>query len=209
MSQIATLPSMSAASDGSGAAMQIEQRATPRYTLLLRQAKLLTTHGEFLCIIRDVSESGISIRTFHPLPPGRRMALELREGAPYMVEKVWERAGEVGFCFRDPVALDRLLEDDARFPRRPIRLAIELPVTVGSGAETGTGLITNLSQQGARLEADRSWARDQLLRVKAPGLPNVYAKVRWRRGMTHGLVLEETFSFRDFACCLGRLQGLL
>ncbi len=207
MSQIAAVPTMHSAVGAP--AMQIEQRGVPRYTLLLRQAKLLTPHGEFLCIIRDVSESGISVRTFHPLPPGRRMALELREGSPYPVEKIWERAGEVGFCFRDPVALDQLLEDDARFPRRAIRLAIELPVTVGSGTETGAGLITNLSQQGARLEADRSWARDQLLRVKAPGLPEVYAKVRWRRGTTHGLVLEETFSFRDFACFLGRLQGLL
>ena len=108
-------------------AMRIEQRRAPRYTLLLRQAKLRTRYGEFLCIIRDVSASGISIRIFHPLPPCRRMAIELRDGSPYLVEKIWERAGEAGFRFRDPVALAQMLEDDSRYPRRPIRVASSSP----------------------------------------------------------------------------------
>jgi len=189
--------------------MRIEQRQAPRYTLLLRQAKLRTRYGEFLCIIRDVSASGISIRIFHPLPPCRRMAIELRDGSPYLVEKIWERAGEAGFRFRDPVALAQMLEDDSRYPRRPIRVAIDVPVTVTSGEQRGTGFLTNLSQQGARLDADCSWARGQLLRIAADDMPMAYAKVRWRRDHVHGLVLEETFSFRDFARCLGRLHGLV
>ncbi|WP_435419028.1 PilZ domain-containing protein [Parerythrobacter aurantius] len=190
-------------------AMRIEQRRDPRYTLLLRQAKLRTKSGEFLCVIRDVSTTGISIRTFHPLPASERMAIELREGCPYLVEKVWEQEGEAGFRFRDPVALGQMLEDDARYPRRPIRIKVELPVEVVATGERGSGQITNLSQQGARLEADRSWARDQLLRLGIDGLPPVYAKVRWRRETVHGLVLEETFSFRDFAWCLARLHRLV
>lgn len=188
--------------------MRIEQRRAPRYTLLLRQAKLRTRHGEFLCVIRDLSETGISIRTFHPLPPGERIAIELREGCPYLVEKVWEQDGEAGFRFRDRVALGEILSDDALYPRRPIRVRVELPVLLASGSERGHALLGNLSQQGARLDADRSWARDRLVRLSIAGFPVIHAKIRWRRELTHGLVFETPFAFRDFALTLARLQGI-
>lgn len=190
------------------AALRIEQRRAPRYTLLLRQAKLRTRHGEFLCVIRDLSETGISIRTFHPLPPGARMAIELREGCPYLVEKVWEQDGEAGFRFRDRVALGEMLQDDALYPRRALRVSVELPVLLASGTERGQALLHNLSQQGARLDADRAWARDQLVRLTIAGMPVIHAKIRWRRELTHGLVFETRFAFRDFALALARLHGI-
>ncbi|UIP07216.1 PilZ domain-containing protein [Erythrobacter sp. SDW2] len=191
------------------AALRIEQRLAPRYTLLLRQAKLRTRHGEFVCILRDLSETGISIRIFHPLPPGDRLAIELREGCPYLVEKVWEGEGEAGFRFRDRVALEEILQDDALYPRRPLRVALELPLVMASGADRGQAVLGNLSQQGARLDADREWARDQLVRLTIAGLPAIHAKIRWRRELSHGLVFEDRFSFRGFALALGRLQGIV
>ncbi len=209
-----TKPSLAVETQCSGerqrdhAALRIEQRQASRYTLLLRQAKLRTRHGEFLCVIRDLSETGISIRTFHPLPPVERMAIELREGCPYLIEKVWEQEGEAGFRFRDRVALTEILRDDTPYPRRPPRVAIELPVLLASGIERGQATMHNLSQQGARIDADRAWARDQLVQVSIPGLPSIHAKIRWRRDLSHGLVFEERFAFRDFALALARLQGI-
>ena len=190
-------------------ALRIEDRRAPRYTLLLRQAKLRTRGAEFLCVIRDVSISGISVRTFHPLPSGDRFAIELREGCPYLVEKVWERDGEAGFRFRDPVALDEILDDDSRYPRRQLRVSVDLAVEISSGRERASGQLVNISQQGARLEASRTWARDQLVKVEVANLPMLYAKVRWRRDCTHGLVFEETFALRDFAYLLARFHCLV
>lgn len=188
-------------------ASRIEERRAPRYTLMMRQAKLRTANSEFLCVMRDLSISGISIRTFHPLPPGKRFTVELRDGHPYPIEKVWEGDGEAGFKFRDPVALEEILAEDARFPRRPMRVAVTLPATVMVGPDCGTAVITNISQQGARIEADRAWAHGQLLRVAAPRLAPRYAKVRWRRDKSHGLVFEETFSLREFADFLAQIDG--
>ncbi len=45
-----------------------EQRGAPRYTSLIRAAKLVCGQGEFVCVIRDVSATGVSLRTFHRLP---------------------------------------------------------------------------------------------------------------------------------------------
>ena len=105
-------------------ATRFDERKAPRYTLMMRQAKLRTATSELLCVVRDLSVSGISIRTFHPLPPGDRFTVELREGHPYSIEKIWERDGEAGFKFRDPVALEIILGEDARYPRRPMRVGV-------------------------------------------------------------------------------------
>lgn len=184
----------------------LDQRAAPRYTLLLRQAKLRCRTGEFLCVIRDVSETGLSIRTFHPLPPDHRMAIELVEKRPHLIEKVWEKEGEAGFRFKDPVSLDELLADDARFPRRQFRVEIDYPVELCADGVISRASFTNLSQQGACIRCDRILARDQLLSLRSPMLPGIEAKVRWRRDDIHGVVFEQTFSFRDFANLMARIQ---
>ena len=38
-----------------------DQRGAPRYTSLIRAAKLVCGQGEFVCVIRDVSSTGVSV----------------------------------------------------------------------------------------------------------------------------------------------------
>ena len=190
------------------ATASVEQRAAPRFTLLLRQAKLRCRSGEFLCVIRDVSETGLSIRTFHPLPPDHLMAIELAEKRPHLLEKVWEKEGAAGFRFRDPVGLDELLADDARFPRRQFRIEVDCPVEIRADGVVSPAGFTNLSQQGACIRSDRELARDQPVSLNSPMLPGIDAKVRWRRDGIHGLVFEQTFSLREFAYLIARLQRI-
>lgn len=57
-----------------------EQRNAPRFTLLIRAAKLITGDGEFLVVVRDISRDGLKVRTFHPLPPDLDYAIELSGG---------------------------------------------------------------------------------------------------------------------------------
>src|SRR5690606_6832932 len=69
---------------------EAEQRRAPRFTLLIRSAKLTSPYGEFLCIVRDVSETGVSVRLFHPLPADVPLTLELPNGDRHPLERVWE-----------------------------------------------------------------------------------------------------------------------
>ena len=62
-----------------------EQRRSPRYTSLIRAAKLVSGQGEFICVVRDVSATGISLRTFHGLPEAGQIALELQNGESYEI----------------------------------------------------------------------------------------------------------------------------
>lgn len=192
-----------------------EQRVAPRFTLLIRAAKLVSPNGEFVCVIRDASETGISVRLFHRLPPGSPLELHMPGGGIYEIEPKWERANEAGFQFTESVDVQRLIHEAGEYPKRGLRLGVFFPIRVSTLTQRSEGMVVNLSQQGARFECDGLFAIDQTLRIetceKVPGFSEVRAKVRWRRDREYGVVFDDTFTLGDFARLSAQLQcpGLL
>ncbi len=186
---------------------ELEQRLANRYTLLIRAAKLVTERGEYLCIIRDVSETGISVRTFHPLPDAYRIQVELQNGDAHKVELVWQDDDRAGFRFKDQVDIMRIIESPCRFAKRAIRLnlAAEALVTTLDGRNE-TATITDLSQQGAKITCSCRLAIEEQVKISAPGLPETHAKVRWRKDGAYGLIFEDTYQYGDLARIVERLQ---
>jgi hypothetical protein len=164
-----------------------EQRSAPRFTLLIRAAKLVSAQGEFVCVIRDVSESGVSVR-------------------------VWQKGNEAGFTFADNVEVEKLVNESSEYPKRGLRLALCFPVAVNMLSGPVEAVVENLSQQGARLTCDHLLAIDQTVRLQMPsvggGKPReVRAKVRWRREQQYGVVFDDTFTLGDFARLAALLQA--
>ncbi len=184
-----------------------EQRAAPRFTILIRAAKLRCGEAEFLCIVRDASETGISLRLFHPLPEGQELELELQNGDGYPLELVWQSEDRAGLKFRQPVDIARIIECPSRFAKRPVRAAFCAPVRLVSGAVEAEATLYDISQQGAKIVSPTRFAIDQRVRLCAPHLGEVHAKVRWRDGVTYGLVFEDTFQFGDMARIVAAMQG--
>lgn len=188
-----------------------EQRAAPRFTLLIRAAKLVSAQGEFVCVIRDVSETGVSVRLFHALPGCKHYALHMPAGAIYEVARVWQRDNEAGFTFDAPVVVEKLVNESGEYPKRGLRLALCFPVTIKMLSGSVEAMVENLSQQGARLTCDRLLAIDQTVRMEMPDLSGkpreVRAKVRWRRDQQYGVVFDDTFTLGDFARLAALLQA--
>ncbi|MBY0342952.1 MAG: PilZ domain-containing protein [Sphingomonadales bacterium] len=188
-----------------------EQRAAPRFTLLIRAAKLVSAQGEFVCVIRDVSETGVSVRLFHALPGCKQYALHMPAGAIYEVARVWQRDNEAGFTFDAPVVVEKLVNESGEYPKRGLRLALCFPVTIKMLSGSVEAMVENLSQQGARLTCDRLLAIDQTVRMEMPDLSGkpreVRAKVRWRRDQQYGVVFDDTFTLGDFARLAALLQA--
>lgn len=184
-----------------------EQRAAPRVMLLIRPAKLLTPEGEFVCVIRDVSATGISVRLFHPLPAGQSATLETETGMRVAMQRVWTRETEAGFRFDRQIDVAALINEIGAYRKRRLRLAIELPVTVSFLGQGHPAVIRNLSQQGARIDCNARLALAQLVRLTSDYLPEIRAQVRWRRENHHGLVFEDTFSLGEFAQMAALLQS--
>lgn len=184
-----------------------DQRAAPRVTLLIRPAKIATVEGEFVCVIRDVSSTGVSLRLFHTAPVGQRATLETEAGQTIAMERVWTRGRDVGFRFLEPIDVTALVSEEGRYPKRKLRLGIELPVVVSILGQEHHAVVQNLSQQGARIACAQRIAIDQIVRLRASHMREVRAKVRWRRGDEYGLVFEDTFQLAQFAHLAAVLQS--
>jgi len=190
-----------------GCAASIDSRSAPRFTLLLRTAKLVADGREFLCILRDASATGIKLRIFHPVPPHRLLQLELGSGERHAIEQVWTTHDHAGFRFCEEIAVAKLIDDAAgAFPKRQLRLRISLPATIHSGGETCPISFCDISQQGARIACDKRLMMNELVRIETRFLPPIYAKVRWRREPQYGLVFEHPFRLDELARISAPLQ---
>ena len=183
-----------------------EQRGAPRYTSLIRSAKLVCGQGEFLCVIRDVSATGISLRTFHELPQDQAISLELQNGESYGLQEIRRSGNEASYQFDRPVAVDRLIHETWNFPKRQLRLNIAIPLTLSTLSQQAEAETVNLSQQGARVSCEAGFALDQTLRVASPSFRETRATVRWRKNGHYGLVFDNTFSLREFALMAAAVQ---
>lgn len=185
-----------------------DNRAAPRHTLLIRAARLVAPNGEFVCVIRDISETGISVRLFHALPAGGPFEVQMPGGNAYEVETVWARSNEAGFKFSAPVDIAAIIDEAADYPRRGLRLEIQLPIRIMTLTQSGKGIVENLSQQGARFKSKELFAIDQTLRISGHDFLNdIRAKVRWRRDERYGVVFDDTFTLGDFARFAARIQA--
>ncbi len=182
-----------------GSAAETEQRVAPRFTLLLRMAKIVTEAGEFLCIVRDVSETGVSVKLFHPLAEGGRMVLEFPNGDRHDIQPVWQESGKAGFRFGQPIDIARLIEGPSDYPKRPVRVNVAVPAELLVSGQPIAADIRNLSQQGALLGCAERLPIFQRVVLRAEGMPDIHAKVRWRRQEECGLVFEDTFQFGELA----------
>ncbi len=183
-----------------------DQRAAPRYTSLIRAAKLVSAHGEFVCVIRDVSSTGISLRMFHDVPSDETMGLELQNGDSFALRKVRANAREASFTFSDEVEVERLIRETWSYPKRQLRLNLTIPLTVTTLIGKSEAFTSNLSQQGASIECDARFALDQTVRIEGKQMPELRAKVRWRKDNCYGVVFDNTFTLREFGVLAAKTQ---
>jgi hypothetical protein len=184
-----------------------EQRAAPR--LLIRAAKLIIDETrEFLCIIRDVSTLGAKVRLFTPLPDHySSIHIAMSNGDCYSVEVVWQEGEYAGLHFLDDVNLENVLDESAgAFPKRQVRLHVQLDAIVHSGGAAVSVAFRDISQRGAKIVCDKWLLMNELVRVETGVLPAIYAKVRWRNHPHYGLLFEHTYQLDELARITAPLQ---
>ena len=123
-----------------------------RYTPLIRTAKITGVSGEFLCVVSDISATGVSVRLFHPLPRDLSLNLEMPNGDILPLERVWEKDGRAGFRFAADIDLSQVLDGHGRWPKRPIRLNLDMPAKLAGLTGRFDATIKNISMQGAQIE---------------------------------------------------------
>lgn len=202
MSEVVRAVDLEVGADSGG-----EERRAARFSLLIRPAKLVCGPFEYPCVMRDISETGVSVRLFQPLPDETEIALEMLGGDRYPMERVWEEGLAAGFRFRGPIDLQHVLANAGPFANRPVRLAANVPAVLQHGARKSTIGLLNISQQGARFSCSEYLALGQLVMLQSDCLPRIPAKVRWRKNEQYGVVFEETFKLPELAALAARIYA--
>lgn len=184
-----------------------ELRGAARFALLIRPAKLVCGRFEYPCVMRDISESGVSVRVFHPVGDHESWAIEMLSGERYPIEPVWQDGLAYGFRFKRLVDLDQILANAGPYPNRPVRLNMDVPAILEHGSQKFHITIINISQQGARLSCRDYLALGQLVTLQSDCVPRLYAKVRWRKNQEYGVVFEDTFKLAELSALAVRIHA--
>jgi len=184
-----------------------DARAEVRHSLLIRPAKIICGPRELPCVIRDVSENGISVRSFVPLPDADSFELELLSGERYDLEPVWAEELAAGFRFVGEVDLEQILTGKGKYPPRPVRLTLQVPALMKADGLSHPVTLANISQHGAQIECSQPLAVHQKVQIKSDCVPRLDALVRWRRGNFYGLVFEQTFQLKELSDVAVRIHG--
>lgn len=183
-----------------------DRREATRFTSLIRAAKLVVPEGEFVCVIRDVSSTGIGLRMFHAIPPSPTYRLLLQNGESYGLDCVRTNGNDASFSFGQPVDVEGLIVEAQKYPKRQLRIPVDIAANVSTLTQRDSARIRNVSQQGAMVETGAMLALEQPVRLESDQWPALRAKVRWRRDDTYGLAFDNTFSLREFAIKVAALQ---
>ena len=181
----------------------VERRAQPRHMTVMRVAKLRTSHGEELCLVRDISTAGLMARVYSPMVPGDAVTVEFKSGHSIRAHVVWRREASVGVQFDEPVDPAIVLSDhcgtSAEVQPRAPRVNLDLAVRVRVGASYHFAILHNISQGGARLELSVEGLREKPLVLMIPGLPVTAGRVRWQDADAIGVSFNEPIAFETLA----------
>ena len=186
-----------------------DQRSGQRFTLLLRAAKLVTKAGEFLCLLRDVSDHGLKAQLFHDLNIDSDCAVELGNGERLALVCVWQRERQAGFRFAEgPTEVHRLIDESGPFPKRNLRVRLNPPppLLLAIDGLNEPGQLCDISQHGAAVAIERRLALGAQVRLAGSQLPELNARVCWRNRGMHGLVFQQGFLLDELAELAWRLQ---
>ena len=174
--------------------------------LMLRRAKLVCESGEYVCLIRDVSELGVGLGFMHSVPPEPRVLLQLANDLTYPVERIWTGKRQAGYRFGGEITVNSFLREQSPHQTRPLRLSIPGTVRIDEGRKHTDARLIDISCEGAKIASPAEYEQNRLLSFHLEGLPVQLAQVRWSEGGRHGLRFQHPLETEELALCALHLQ---
>lgn len=180
-----------------------ERRRATRHTTVFQVAKLCTARSEELCILRDISDTGLRAEVYCRAEPGETVVLEMRTGHRLNGTVVWNRDASIGVQFDGPISVPEVLAhcsfDDRIGRMRPPRIDVAMPGLVLSGRQLIDVEICNVSQAGMKIASADPLMAGSEVTVRLAGIGQRGAKVRWFRDGHAGLQLLQALTYAEFA----------
>ncbi len=184
----------------------VETHYTHGAAMKLRRAKLVCQSGEYLTLIRDVSEIGIGLGFCHEVPPEPRTLLQLSNDFTYPVERVWTGQRQAGYRFAGSISLNEFLREQSPFPNRPLRLQFSAPVRIQDRTQVFDARLLDLSCGGAKLASPAKVETGRLISFTIEGMEPQLAQVRWGADGKFGVSFHHPLTTEEFSLAALRHQ---
>jgi len=175
-----------------------DPRADERHLTLFRVGALVVGDGRELCLIKNVSASGMMIRTYSSMAEGRPVAIELKQGQLVRGSVRWVRGHNAGIAFDERVDVVELLSSSMEGPRpRMPRVEISCTASARQGSRLSSLKIHDISQGGVKAEASRTLDIGEDVVITLPGMAPMQGIVRWREDALHGISFNRLLALSE------------
>lgn len=185
------------------AAQPPERRRQVRQLALLRVALLHAGGTSDICVVKNVSQNGLSARVYRSLEPGDSVEIEFRSGELLKGSVVWRTEQDVGIVFPKPIDVAAVLASrwsgEERKRRALPRILMECRGRLDTGLRSFDVQLRDISQAGASLDAGSEFRGRGKILLSLPDLPPIAGVVRWATGTKVGISFNECISFEQLA----------
>jgi hypothetical protein len=187
-----------------------ERRGEKRHLALLRVALLHAGPCKDLCVVKNISASGLAVRVYRDLPSGAKVQVEFRSGEMLEGSVVWKRGEDVGIVFPRTIDVEAVLAStwtiEAGRRRNLPRIEIECDGRMKRGTAIHQVRLQDISQGGARIRLDNIVDPGGVV-LTLPGLPPMSGVVRWASDTLAGISFNECLSFEMLARWIEARRG--
>lgn len=180
-----------------------ERRGAKRHIALLRVGLLHVQGSKELCVVKNISQSGLAARVYRKLVSGDQVEIEFRSGELLGGSVVWEENWDIGIQFPAPIDVEAVLASrwviEAGRGRNLPRIEIDCPARLAFGPGSFEVQLQDISQSGARVRMEAAAPVHAKVVVTLEGLMPVAGVVRWTRGPEVGISFNECMSFDRLA----------
>jgi hypothetical protein len=178
-----------------------ERRRDTRHLKILRVGTLICEGKRELCLIRNISAGGMMAHVYSPVEVGQQVGVSLKSREPLNGEVVWNKDGNVGIEFADPIDVEEMLSNQALLengwlPRMP-RVEVDWLATLRCGAHTIWVTLRDISQGGVKLESDEPLPVGEQVVLTFDKFRSVDGVVRWFDDGLGGLSFNEPIPFEE------------
>ncbi|WOK35663.1 PilZ domain-containing protein [Sphingomonas sp. C3-2] len=187
-----------------------DRRGAKRFMTILRVGKLVTSGQQRLCLIRNISSSGLMAHVYAPHAVGDKVEIELKADQPLRGEIVWVRDEHIGVRFDGQIEVQDILTGrttiEGRKPRAP-RIEVEARARVKVDNTVYRVAVRDISQGGICIDLDEPLKQGDDAVVTVDGMEQMSAIVRWCHEGQVGLSFIKPVAFDDLIRWLDEQDG--
>jgi hypothetical protein len=171
-----------------------ERRREARHTLILRVGVLEQNGKSSLCLVKNISSSGVQLKCYATPDVGAEASIRVADEAPLKGQLLWMDGDVAGMSFDaelDAAGLLRVQQKLRPNRRRTTpRVNVQAAACLRTGGRICRAVVCDISSMGARIKTTSPLRPGDRAIVTLNELPSLEAFVRWSEGDEAGLVFE-------------------